>query len=99
MGSHIIWDEAVEGSARELLSDPNEVHIPKENSALREAVDFLKAILADDVLVDSTLVIQKAKEAGINYSAIQRAKTLLEVEAIHEDLVKAALGNGVCPQR
>lgn len=90
LGSHIIWGEAAEGSARELLTDPNEFHTLKENSALREAVDFIKAILADNVLVDSTLVIQKAKEAGINYSSIQRAKTLLEVEAIHEGFGKGS---------
>lgn len=64
--------------------------MPKENSALSEAVDFLKAILLDDALVDSTIVIQKAKEAGINYSTIQRAKTLLEIEAIHERFGKGS---------
>ena len=88
--SHIIWGEAVEGNARELLTDPNEFRLPKENSALSEAVDFLKAMLLDDGLVDSNIVIQKAKEVGINYSTIQRAKTLLEVEAIHEGYGKGS---------
>lgn len=62
----------------------------KEHSALSEAVDFLKMILSDG-LVDSTMVIQKAKEAGINYSTIQRAKTLLEIKAIHKGFGKGSV--------
>jgi putative DNA primase/helicase len=96
--SQIIWGEALEGSARELLTDPNETRMLKEHPALSEAVDFLKMLLSDG-LVDSTIVIQKAKEAGINYSTIQRAKTLLEIEAIHEGFGKGSVWQWRLPSK
>ncbi len=97
-GSQIIWGEAIQGNARDLLTDPNELRTPKVPSALSEAVGFLKEILADG-LVDNRTITEKAKELSINYSTLQRAKTLLEIEAVREGFGKGSVWKWHLPSK
>lgn len=80
--SRVIWVSPVEGSARELLTDPNDSGTPEERSALTEAIDFLKVLLSDGE-VNRDVMDEKAKQAGITYITLRRAKTFLGVEYRH----------------
>jgi hypothetical protein len=76
--SHVAWGNPVEGSARELLSDPNEQDDEQE-SAKDAAADFLQQVLGDDV-VPSKSVEAEAKEAGIAWMTVRRAADSLGVK-------------------
>ncbi len=97
-GSQIIWGEAIQGNPRDLLTDPNELRTAKVPSALSEAVGFLKEILAEG-LVDNRIITEKAKELSINYSTLQRAKTLLEIEAVREGFGKGSVWKWYLPSK
>jgi putative DNA primase/helicase len=97
-GSQIVWGEVIQGNPRDLLTDPNELRTSKAQSALSEAVGFLKEILAEG-LVDNRTIIEKAKELNINYSTLQRAKTLLEIEPIHEGFGKGSIWKWCLPSK
>ncbi|CAJ4043039.1 ATPase AAA [Burkholderia pseudomallei] len=74
----IAWGDSVAGSARELLTDPNEQAV-EEESALGEAVEFLRAVLRDDV-VPVKAVETEAKAAGIAWRTVRRASDELNVK-------------------
>lgn len=76
--SRIAWGASVTGSARELLSDPNEDD-SGEKSAIESATDFLQQVLDDDV-VPSKSVEEEAKAAGIAMRTIRRASDALGVK-------------------
>ncbi|MDC6177811.1 AAA family ATPase [Ralstonia solanacearum] len=76
--SYVAWGASVEGTARELLSDPNEDDDEKV-SALDAAADFLLQVLGDDV-VPSKSVYSEAKEAGISKRTLERASDKLNVK-------------------
>ena len=78
--SHAVWGKAVEGTARELLTDP--VEQPdgeEENSALDSAEEFLKELLKDG-LAPTKYVQSEAKEAGISWITVRRASSVLKVK-------------------
>jgi putative DNA primase/helicase len=75
--SYVAWGNSVAGSARELLSDPNEED--EESSARDAATDFLMQVLGNDV-VPSKSVEAEAKEAGISWATLRRASDALGVK-------------------
>jgi len=76
--SYVAWGNSVAGSARELLTDPNEEDA-EETSAEDAAADFLQQVLADDV-VPSKSVEAEAKDAGISWRTVRRASDRLNVK-------------------
>ncbi|MDH6150541.1 MULTISPECIES: AAA family ATPase [Paraburkholderia] len=76
--SYVAWGNSVAGSARELLSDPNEDDDNKA-SALDAAADFIQQVLGSDV-VPSKSVYAEAKEAGIAKRTLERASEKVAVK-------------------
>ncbi len=76
--SRIAWGTSVTGSARELLTDPNEQD-EGATSALDAATDFLTQVLGADV-VPSKSIEAEAKEAGISWASVRRASDSLGVK-------------------
>jgi len=76
--SYVAWGASVAGSARELLSDPNEQD-DDQTSARDAAADFLQQVLGDDV-VPSKSIEAEAKEAGISWATLRRASDALGVK-------------------
>lgn len=75
--SYVAWGASVEGTARELLTDPNEHD--DEASAQDTAADFLREVLGGDV-VPSKEVENEAKAAGIAWRTVRRASDELGVK-------------------
>lgn len=78
VASYVAWGNAVEGSARELLSDPFE-NDDEKSSAKEAAADFLRQVLADDV-VPVKAIEAEAKAAGIALRTLRRASDALGVK-------------------
>jgi putative DNA primase/helicase len=76
--SYVAWGNAVQGSARELLTDPFE-NDDEKTSAKEAATDFLRQVLGDDV-VPSKSIEAEAKEAGISLRTLRRASDALGVK-------------------
>lgn len=76
--SYVAWGASVDGTARELLSDPNEDDEGKA-TAQDAAADFLLQVLADDV-VPAKEVESEAKAAGIAWRTVRRASDCLNVK-------------------
>ncbi|HEX7687709.1 MAG TPA: AAA family ATPase [Burkholderiaceae bacterium] len=74
--ARIEWGSSVEGTARELLTDPAEEG--EENNALDSAAAFLREVLGDD-LVPVKSIEAEAKDAGIAWRTIRRASDSLAV--------------------
>jgi|GEM_PF-440855 hypothetical protein len=77
--SRIRWGEALEGTARELLSEPTEAS-GDELSATEDAVSFLRSLLEDGPMPAKTIRAE-AEGAGYAWATIRRAKDRLGVEA------------------
>ena len=75
--SRIEWGMQVNGSARDLLAEPETAGTSK-GTAVDSAADFLKEILRDD-LVPCKTVQAECKEAGISWASIRRAADALNV--------------------
>jgi hypothetical protein len=78
VASYVAWGAAVEGSARDLLTDPN-VDDGGEKPALESATDFLRQVLGDDV-VPSKAIEAEARDAGIAWRTVRRAADELGVK-------------------
>jgi hypothetical protein len=74
--SRIEWGTAVEGSARELLRDPEEE--TEEANAQDSAAAFLQEVLKNDLVPVKTIEAE-AKEAGLAWRTIRRASDALGV--------------------
>ena len=82
LASRIAWGKAVEGSARELLTDPadaNEAQDTGEANAKHSAEEFLIEVLKDGP-TPSKLVETEAKQAGIAWRTLRRAADCLGVK-------------------
>ncbi|HXH55027.1 MAG TPA: AAA family ATPase, partial [Gammaproteobacteria bacterium] len=88
--SQVIWGAPVDGTARELLRDPNDFSTPEKCSSLSEAIDFLKALLAEGAMLKKEIT-QKAMEAGIKSMTLRRAKASLRIVALHEGFGKGSV--------
>ncbi len=74
--SRTVWGEALEGSARELLSEPAEVQ--EKAVPATEAENFLRQCLKPGLTPTKTIQ-EEAKEAGISWSTVRRAADNLRV--------------------
>ncbi len=72
----VLWGEALEGSARELLGRADAQGDPEEQTALEDAKGFLLAMLADGP-VPAKQVKREADEAGHAERTLKRAKAAL----------------------
>lgn len=78
--SRIAWGKAVDGTARELLTDPDEPEAEgTERSALDSASEFLVEVLKDGS-APSKYVQEQAKAAGISWITVRRASDSLGVK-------------------
>ncbi len=74
--SRVLWGASVQGSARELLSDPNEQDDGK--TAVDSAAEFLREVLRDGLTPCKTIQAE-GKDAGISWASIRRAADTLLV--------------------
>ncbi|MEZ0192160.1 AAA family ATPase [Ralstonia solanacearum] len=79
LASYVGWGASVAGTARELLTDPEEQD-DGEVSAKDAAIEFLKEVLGDDV-VPMKSVEAEAKEAGLAWRTVRRAADALGVKS------------------
>ncbi|HEY2560757.1 MAG TPA: AAA family ATPase [Caldimonas sp.] len=74
--SRIAWGAAVEGSARELLTDPTDD--TEEGNAQETASEFLRHLLGEG-LAPVKYIEAEAKEAGLAWRTVRRASDALNV--------------------
>ena len=78
--SSVAWREPIEGTARELLSEADG-EAKEEHGALKDGKDFLR-----DLLVENSLPVkeveEEAREAGISWATVRRAKEALGVVSL-----------------
>jgi putative DNA primase/helicase len=75
--SRVLWGKSVEGTARELLTDPDDEQAG-EGSARDTAAEFLQQVLGADVVPTKT-VEAEARSAGIAWRTVRRAADKLGV--------------------
>ena len=86
--SYALWGKAVEGSARELLAEPDNREAGEHNStALDDAKDFLTELLRDGELPQKQIECD-AKGAGQSWRTIRRAKDELGIKSVKSKLDK-----------
>lgn len=73
--SYIVWGNGVDGTARELLAEPDD---SSEGTALDGACEFLRDML-EGGLTPASAVQSEAKAAGISAATLRRAKDRLGV--------------------
>lgn len=84
--SYALWGDAIEGSARELLAEPdNREQGENGNTALNDAKDFLLELLADGELAQKQIQ-DDAKGASHSWRTVQRAKKELNIRSIKSKL-------------
>lgn len=78
INTKIIWGKTVEGSARDLLAQADQ-HEGEEKTATDEARDWLVELLRDGPMRAGDIQ-REAKNAGISYKSLRRAKDKLRVK-------------------
>lgn len=78
--SRIAWGKAVEGSARELLTDPADKDETNTTTDTNEAVELLRAELTADCWTPCDICTQPLKDAGFTKKQIWTASKKLNVE-------------------
>jgi putative DNA primase/helicase len=77
--SYAVWGEPLEGSARDLLAEPDQNSFgDASKTALEDAKDFLMEQLANGELPQQEIQ-EEAKGAGHSWASIRRAKTALNI--------------------
>jgi putative DNA primase/helicase len=83
-GQRVIWLEALQGSARDVLAEAEaDPEGDEESSALDEAVQFLRSELRDGPK-PAKAIFREARDAGHSERTIKRAKSELQAESIKE---------------
>ena len=83
-GQRVLWLEALEGSARDVLAEAEaDPDGDDESSALAEAVQFLRSELRDGPK-PAKAIFREARDAGHSERTIKRAKAELQAESIKE---------------
>ena len=83
---HVLqWGSAIEGSARELLASADDTGDPEERTAVDDAKEFLRGLLADGP-VSSKTVRADAEGAGHAWITVRKAQKALRVESIKEGM-------------
>mgnify|MGYP006148613285 CR=1 FL=1 len=82
--SYLIWGLAVEGTARELMAEPDDREAGEHESALDSAKDFLQNLLSDGELPQKQIE-EDAKGAGHSMSTVRRAKNAIRIKSVKRD--------------
>jgi hypothetical protein len=77
--TRILWGQALEGSARDLLGRSELTELPEEQTATREAMDWLADYLRTGP-AKAKDVQREAREAGISEKALRTARERLGVK-------------------
>ncbi len=83
--SSVLWGDAVEGAARELLATADATYDDGEGGTLADAKRFLADLLADGPLPTKTIKAD-ADGAGYSWATIRRAQKALGVEPAKEGM-------------
>lgn len=78
--SRISWGKAVEGSARDLLTDPAEKDNAKDTTDTNDAVEMLRAELTVDGWTPHETCTQSLKDVGFTKKQIWKASKKLDVD-------------------
>ena len=78
VSSYAVWGDPVEGSARDLLAEPDNRETGESGSALEDAKDFLRELLAHGELPQKQIQ-EDAKGASHSWATVRRAKTQLNI--------------------
>ena len=79
--SYILWGDSVEGSARDLLAEPDNRETGDDNnSALEDAKNFLLKLLKDGSLLQKQIEVD-ARGAGHSWGTVRRAKNALPIKS------------------
>ena len=70
--SRVLWGKAIDGTARELLTEPDAEAGGEDHDDRRDAGDFLRELLADGAISSKQIKID-ATEAGFVWRALHRA--------------------------
>lgn len=81
--SQLLWGEAIDGTARELLAETETTDDTEHKSAMNEAMDFLTNLLKEGPAL-SKEIKKDVEQAGLSWATIKRAKKSLGIEA-HKD--------------
>ena len=81
-GQRVLWLEALEGSARDVLAEAD-LEGGNESSALDEAMQFLQSELRNGP-VAAKAIYREGRDAGHSERTIKRAKAELKIESIKE---------------
>jgi putative DNA primase/helicase len=90
ISSYVLWGEALEGGARELLATADSIGNEGENGAFGDAKRFLIDLLADGELPVKTIK-SDADGAGHSWATIRRAQKVLNIKPIKSG---GAFGDG-----
>jgi putative DNA primase/helicase len=82
--SRVVWGEAIEGTARELLAMAEDIESPDDHAERQTVVDYLKSELKDGAIRNAGDVIRAGESLGFNKRAIQRASTKLRIVRAHD---------------
>jgi hypothetical protein len=74
---YVTWGLSVKGTARELLTDPNELETENQ-SAIESATSFLLEALKDGITPCKT-IRDEGKDAGLSWASIRRASEAMYV--------------------
>ena len=85
IASVVSWGESVDGSAREILAEAEEVPDKEAAGALQEATDFLLDLLTDGPKTAKE-VRAAARDAGHSPRTIDRAKSKLGIASVKDRL-------------
>jgi putative DNA primase/helicase len=77
--STLLWGEAIEGNAREILAQAEVIDDPDTKSQTSEAEDWLRELLLDGQ-VKATDALKKAKAVGISEKSLRAARERLRVK-------------------
>lgn len=83
--SSVLWGEAVEGAARELLATADSTGDDGEGGTLSDAKRFLADLLANGPLPTKTIKAD-ADGAGYSWATIRRAQKALGIEPVKEGM-------------
>lgn len=83
--SSVLWGEAVEGAARELLATADATGDDGEGGTLADAKRFLADLLADGPMPTKTIKAD-ANGAGYSWATIRRAQKALGIEPVKEGM-------------
>ncbi|MEW8115277.1 MAG: AAA family ATPase [Candidatus Thiodiazotropha endolucinida] len=81
--SQLLWGEAIDGTARELLAETETADDSEHKSAMDEAMKFLTDLLGDGPVL-SKEIKKDVEQAGLSWATVKRAKKSLGIEA-HKD--------------